>query len=273
MKKLIPVFFVVMILATGCPQPEPEVHQVEIGLFTPYAIFPEFLNGKVKEVIEKNYLGIEKDGKIIKGERLTKEARDSINWTDDFRISFDENGTLLECVKFDENDEIIDKQTLTVENGQMLKGIYTKNDTLRSYSILSYDGAGQLVKVEQYRMPADTMIWSVQFITDELGKVREWQFMDPKENPTSKYIFTVDQDDRRTGYKFYNREGELAFEERFTYNDKGFMEKQVLINKEGEETVLENEFEYDKMNNWVKVTGYWEPYPVVAERTITYFPE
>ncbi|MFH0757586.1 MAG: hypothetical protein V2B15_09885 [Bacteroidota bacterium] len=273
MKKLIPVFFLVMILATGCPQTEPEVPRVEIGLFTPYAIFPESLNGKVKEVVEKSYQGIEKDGKIIKGERLTKEARDTINWSDDFRVTFDENGTLLECVKIDENDEIIDKQTLTVEGGRILKGHYTKNDTLRSYSVLSYDGAGHIAKVEQYTMPADTMLWSVQFITDEQGKVSEWQFMDPKGNPTTKYIFTVDQDNRRTGYKFYNREGELAFEERFTYNDKGFMEKQVMINKAGEETVSAYEFEYDGMNNWVKVTGNSDQYPLVSERTITYYRE
>ena len=273
MKKLIPVFFVVMILATGCPQPEQEVHPVEIGLFTPYAIFPEFLNGKVKEVIEKNYQGIEKDGKMIKGERLTKEARDTIKWSNDFRVNFDENGTLLECVKIDENDEIIDKQTLTVEEGKILKGLYTKNDTLRNYSMLLYDDAGQILKIEQYRMPADTIIWSVQFITDELGNVREWQFLDTGGNPTTKYIFTVDQAGSRTGYKYYNSEGELAFEERFTYNDKGSMVKQVMINKAGEETVSEYEYEYDEMNNWVKVTGYSEHYPVVSERTITYYTE
>jgi len=273
MKKIIPVLFVIMILATGCPQPEPVVPQVEIGLFTPYAIMPENVNGKVKEVVERNYHGIEKDGKITKGDRLTVEDRDTMTWSDDFKLTFDEDGNLLESATIGENDEIMDKLTLTLEEGQIVKGHFVKDDTLRNVTQMSYNEAGQLIKLEQYRMPADTMIWSVQFIADEQGILREWQFMNPKGDPTSKYIFTVSQEGRRTGYKFYNKEGEMAFEERYTYNDMGFLAKQVLINKAGEESVWDYAYEYDDLNNWVIVTGISDQYPIVAERTYTYYLE
>ena len=78
------VLFLVIILVTGCNQPLPEIHQVEIGLYTPYFLFPETLQGKVKSVIEKNYLAVEQDGKYIKDIPLTVGARDSIGWTTDF---------------------------------------------------------------------------------------------------------------------------------------------------------------------------------------------
>jgi hypothetical protein len=272
MKNLIPMLFVVMILATGCPQPEPEIHQVEIGLFTPYNFFPETLNGKVKTVIERNFLGVEQDGKIIKGERLTVAARDTIGWTNDFSLTYDEDGNLIESALIDENDEVIDSNQLTVEEGKIVKSVYTKNDTVRNYALLSYDEAGHLVKVEQFRMPADTLAWSAQLLSDDQGNFLEWRFMDYKGDPTTKYIFTVNQDGRRTGYTFYNKEGEKAFEQQYTYNDMGYMSRQVLIDKEGKEYVSEYEYEYDEMNNWIKTIGKTSYGPtVVEERTITYF--
>ena len=273
MKKLISVLFVVMILATGCPQPEPEVHQVEIGLFTPYVVFPETLNGKVKEVVEKNYLGVEQDGKVIRGDRLTVDARDSIEWTNDFRLTYDEDGNLIESVLLDENDETIEQQKQTVVEGRIVKSELSRNDTLREYSKLSYNDAGQLEKVEVFNLPIDTLRFSVLLSTDEQGNAVEWQFLDSKGDPTTKFIFTVNQEGGRTGYKFYNKEGEKTDEQKFTYNDMGFLAKQVTIDEEGKESVYEYEYEYGELDNWVKVIGYSDRYNMVTERTITYFPE
>jgi hypothetical protein len=273
MKKLIPVLFVVAILATGCPQPEPEVHQVEIGMFTPYVVFTETINGKVKEVVERSYVGLEKDGKVIKGERLSVDARDSIPWTNDFRLTYDEDGNLIESVLLDENDEAFEQQNQTVVDGRIVKSELTRNDTLRGYSKLTYNEAGHLSKVEVFRLPVDTLRLSVLISMDEQGNAVEWQFRNYKGDPTTKYIFTVNQEGRRTGYKFYNKEGEQTFEEEFTYNEKGFLSKQHEINKEGEESVFEYEYEYGELDNWVKVTGYSDKYNMVTERDITYFPE
>ncbi len=273
MKNLIPLLVVVIILATGCPQPEPEIHQVEIGLFTPYFAFPEILNGPVKEVAERNYLAIEEDGKYVKVDRLTVDARDTIDWTNDFRLTFDEKGILLQSELIDENDELIDTWKLTVQDSRIVKGEYFKEDTLRKYMKLFYNDDGKLTRLEQYRMPVDTLIWLNNIISDENGNFLEWQFHDANDEPTNKFIFTVNQEDQRTGYKYYNAEGKVTSEQKYTYNDMGYLKKHVLINEKGEESVSEYEYVYDDMNNWVKVTGNSDEHKIITERTITYYEE
>ncbi|HER08172.1 MAG TPA: hypothetical protein ENO20_04610 [Bacteroides sp.] len=274
MKKIIPLLFVLAILAMGCPQQEPEVQQVEIGLYTPYWLFPDILSGKVKMVVERNYLAVEKDGEYVKGERLTVAARDSINWTNDLSMTFDDNGNLLQCDLIDENDELIDRTKLTLKDGQIIRGDYIRDDTLRSYMKMTYDEAGHLTGIDQFRMPGDTLMRSTLFTSDENGNFLEWQFFNPENEPTGKYIFTVNQEGRRTGYQYYNAEGDITFEQEFTYNEKGCLEKQVMRYGEGEEDVSEYSYEYDEMGNWVKVTGTSDLHgPIITERTITYFGE
>lgn len=66
----------------------------------------------------------------------------------------------------------------------------------------------------------------------------------------------------------------MTFEQEYTYNEKGWLEKQVMRNGEGEESVSEYVYEYDDTGNWVKVTGTSDlNVPIIAERTITYFEE
>lgn len=132
MQRIVPFLLIVAILSTGCPRPEPEVRKVEIGLYTPYFEFPDFLNGKVKEVVERNYLA-----------------------------------------------------------------------------------------VEQFRMPEDTLMWSARFTTDKNGNFQEWEYLNPGNEPAGKYIFTVNREGRRTGFKYYDGEGEMIFEQEYTCNGMG----------------------------------------------------
>ena len=274
MKTIIPLMFIVAILATGCPRPEPEVHQAEIGLYTPYSVFPDLLNGIVKQVVERNYLAIEQDGSFVKGERLTVGARDSIKWTNDLSVTFDEKGNLLQCNLIDENDELIEQTKLTLQDGKIIQGDYIRDDTLRDYMRMFYDENGQLTRIERFRMPEDTLFSIIRFTTDENGDFVEWHFLNADNESTGKFIFTVNQEGKRTGYKYYNTEGEMAGEQEFTYNEKGVLEKQVIRNREGEETVTEYRHEYDEMGNWVKVTGTSDLHvPIITERTITYYEE
>ena len=270
MNKIFPMLFVVMILATGCPQPEPEVHKTEFGLFTPYAFFPEILNGKVKEVVEKNYIGIEEEGKIIKGERLTVAARDSISWTNDFKVVYDEAGNVLKSILLDENDENIQKSKSTIEDGRVIKNESIRDDTLNAYTSITYDEAGQVSKIERFGLPADTLLWSVRLLSDENGNFKEWHWTDWSRSPSGKHIFTVNQEGLRTGFKFYNKDGEVALEQAFTYNEMGFLTKQVITTEE-EESVSEYEYDYDEKNNWIKVIATTNGQTIVTERTYTYF--
>ena len=134
-----------------------------------------------------------------------------------------------------------------------------------------YNEAGQLVNFEQFRLPADTLLWSLKLLSDDQGNFLEWHWMDWKGAENGKNLFTVNQEGRRTGFKYYNKEGELRIEEKYTYNEMGFLEKQEIITDEGEESMTEYEYEYDELNNWIKVVALTGDQLIVGERTITYF--
>lgn len=273
MKKLIPFFVLTAFLAAGCQQPEPEVHSVEIGLFTPYAVFPDILNGKVKEVTEKNYWAVEKDGKYEKGEIITEAARDTMGWTNAFRVMFDENGNLLKCENLDENDIIMNAEILSIKDNIAISVELVQNDTLRNITHLKYNEAGILDKFERYRMPEDTLVWYVMVMTDENGNMIEWEFFNPSDEATGKYVLTFNPEGKGTGYKYFNKEGVVTVEQKYTYNDVGQMSEQTVITKDGYKNITTYEYEYDKMNNWIKAVAKTGNQVIIEERTITYYED
>lgn len=273
MKKLFTLFLVI-ILVTGCTPPAPETHQVEIGLYTSYFMFPETLNGKVKTVTEINYMAVEKDGKYVKDIPLTVKARDTIGWTPDFQLMYDESGNLLYSADIDENDKVLLNWDITIQENKMVKAELTREDTLRWVAKLTYNEVGVLTKVDQFRMPVDTLVNQFIIISDENGNFTEWQFQNSGGEPTGKNMFTVNLEGKRTGYKYFNKDGEQTFEQQFTYNENGNMIKQVIIDKEGEKSVSDYTYnDTDEMGNWTSVLGIGEDQAIITERTITYYEE
>ena len=265
--------FVVIVLVTGCTQPQPEAQQVEFGMYTSYYLFPETLNGKVKEVIEKTYFAVEEDGAYQKDIPLTVEARDTIGWTLDFKLMFDENGNMVESYNIDENDKVLESWKVSVEDNKMIEAAFTKNDTLTTVSRMTYNEAGVLTKVENFRMPADTLAYYADVITDENGNTIEWHSHN-WQVPAGKHMFTVNLEGKRTGYKFFNKEGEQTFEQQYTYNDKGHMIKQVMINREGKEFVSEYDYQaYDEHGNWTSYVAHTDGPALITERIISYYDE
>ena len=273
MKQLF-TFFIVIILITGCNQTPPEIHQVEMGFYTPYFLFAETLNGKVKTIIEKSYMGVEKDGKYVKDIPLTVKARDSINWTTDFMLTYDEHGNLLYSVDIDENDKAINSWEISYQDHKMVKCELSSSDTLRVVAKLSYNEAGVLTMIQHFRMPVDTIAFQAVITSDENGNFTEWQFQNPAGENTGKYMFTVGLEGKRTGYTYFNKDGEQTFEQQYTYNENGDMIKQLLIDKERKKSVSEFEYEgFDEMGNWLLCSGNADEYMIITERTITYHEE
>lgn len=271
MQKIIPLLLL-MFFITSCAESQPEKHQVEVGLFTPAYLAPEILNGQVKEIYERNYFANEEAGTIMKGDRLTLAARDSIGWTLDFHVIYDEKGHLLLSEEIDENDKTIDRSVLSYEEGKMVKADFFQNDTLKNITKPVYDETGILRTMERYRVPEDTLVLRVQLIRDSDGNIVEWDFFNPDNELTGKYVFSLDENGKRTGYRYINKDGDQTFEQQYSYNDAGFMEMQVLINREGERMVAEYEYEYDDMGNWILCKGKTPEHPdIVAERIISYY--
>ncbi|MGC9343097.1 MAG: hypothetical protein ACP5E3_10375 [Bacteroidales bacterium] len=270
MKKIITLFLLTLFV-TSFVQSQSEKHQVVVGLFTPAYLAPETLNGQVKEIYERNYFANEKAGPMVKGDRLTITARDTIGWTRDFHVIYDEAGHLLLSEQVDENDKVINNSKLSYKGDKMEKAHYFQDDTLRSVTISVYDENG-MTKVMERWAPEDTLILKVKLVWDENGHVTGWHFHNSNGEPTGKYVFTLDENGKRTGYKYYNKDGEKTFEQQYTYNDMGFMKKQVLINREGEKSVAEYEYKYDDMGNWILCKGSTPHHAdIIAERIITYY--
>ena len=264
---------VVIILVTGCSQPQPETHQVEFGMYTSYNLFPETLKGQVKEVIEKSYFAVEKDEGYVKEMPLTVAARDTIGWTLDFKLVFDENGNMVESYNIDENDKVLEAWKISIQDNKMVEAELTQKDTLRTVSRLTYNEAGVLTKVENFRMPADTLAFYADIITDENGHSIEWHTHN-WQGPRGKYMFTVNLEGKRTGYKYFNKDGEQTFEQQYTYNDKGHMIKQLIINREGKEFVSEYDYQsYDDHGNWTSYVAHSDGPVLITERTISYYEE
>jgi hypothetical protein len=273
MKKLL-VLALVIVLITGCTTPPPETHQVEISFFTPYWRFPETLNGKVKTMTEKTYMAVEKEGVFEKDIPVTVKARDSIGCTSDFMVTFDEEGNLLQSDNIDENDRKFEQWKITSEAGRWKQCDYFEEDTLKILSRFTYDDQGKLIKIENFRVPEDTMTFRGVMGYDENGYLTELQFQNFQDENTGKYIFAVNADGKRTGYKYFNKEGAQTFEEQFTYDDNGDMIKQLMINKQGE--LLETNYEldrYDAMNNWTSCLWKSDDVMLITERIYTYHEE
>lgn len=273
MKKLFPFFLIAAFLASACQQPEPEVSTVEIGLFTPYAVFPDILNGKVKEVTEKNYWAVEKDGKYEKGEIITEAARDTLGWTNAFRVMYDENGNLIKCENLDENEIIMNAELLSIKDNKAISAKLVRNDTLRNITHLKYNEAGIIEKFERYKMPEDTLVWYVMVMSDENGNMIEWEFFNPADEATGKFVLTYNPEGKSTGYKYFNKEGDVTVEQKYVYNDAGQMSEQTVINKDGKKSLTTFEYEYDKKNNWIKAIAKDDNRVIIGERTITYYDE
>jgi hypothetical protein len=271
MKKTFPILLVILFF-TGCSQPQPETYQVEIGMFTPYYLFPETLNGQVKEVYERSYLAHEENGQLVKGERLTVAARDTVGWTNDFHLLYDEDGNMIQADLIDENDELIDRNKQTIEEGKVVQSTYIKDDTVRYVMKIEFADDGNLIDFKAYRMPEDTLVMTRDYIYNENGHLVERRNVNFANEVMGKYVFTVNDEGKRTGYQFFNKDGEKMIEQQFTYNDMGSMSEQVIILDEGDRYVSEYAYEYDDMGNWIVVKCHTTEQPdIITERAITYY--
>ena len=274
MKNLVTFLLMLAFIAVGCQQPEPEIHTVDVGFFTPYALYPETLNGKIKQLTERNYLAVEKDGNVIKDERLNKESRDSLSWTRDFRLSYNEDGMMTKLEYLDENDKTTSMDEITLKDKNIISGNYTHLDTLRHIFRVSYDEDGRISNYEMFQLPQDSLSWFAKIFYDDNGNHKEWVMFNAQGDQTGKFVFSINPEGRRSGYKFFNKEDSLSFEQQFTYNEQGVLQKQVLINKKREKSISEYEYKYDDHGNWIRGEAKSsDGKRIITERDIVYYQE
>ncbi|MFC2113674.1 hypothetical protein ACFLTA_10435, partial [Bacteroidota bacterium] len=138
-------------------------------LFTNNTWAPEFLKGQVKSYEFRAYWVTEENGEYIQGAAITQKERDSIGWADDCIVYFDENGMAKKTKNLGDDDVVLSYMKTHIENGVYVKAEFFENDTLSSLWKISHDDAGHILKMEQRRMPEDTLVNTYNFIYDEKG--------------------------------------------------------------------------------------------------------
>ncbi len=268
--KTIILVFCIAILCVNCSVDQP-VEKTVVGLYTPYAAFPEKVNKKVKEIREINFWPVEKNGKIEAGLRLTEAARDTVNWTGNFSVQFNESGLAEKVIEFDENEKTLAIWEITNESGFHRSAKRLENDTVVYLQEIRKLNDGTY-RTEVTDAQNDTLLYSAVMELDENNNYKNYQFFSSKGEPRSKWEYSYDASNHITGYTV-TRNDTLRSGMNFTFNDKGFIETQETYNKLNETSALYRyEYEYDNEGNWIKNIAILDGKPfMVAIREYTYY--
>ncbi|MBN1986224.1 MAG: hypothetical protein JW761_07965 [Prolixibacteraceae bacterium] len=273
MKKLIALLFIAALFMqcsdkkTGSNPNETTV----IGLFTPYELMPEIVHKKVKEMKETNFWPLEKDGKIEAGQRLNTTARDTLSWTPDFMVQFDESGLAEKVIHLNENDDPYESWIIKNEASYPVNAIFFVKDSIA--------GKQEITKINDtsYRWKiinpqTDTLRSSGVMELNENRNYKTFQFYNFKGEPTSKYEWMYNSSGQLTGYTV-SRNDTVRMGMNFTFNEKGSWETQEVYSKiTGISETNRYEYEYDDAGNWTKAVSFVNEKPfIVALREYTYY--
>ncbi|MCF8381900.1 MAG: hypothetical protein K9H49_20195 [Bacteroidales bacterium] len=273
MKRTFFVFILFALFFSGCKQAEPEKITVELGALTPYALSPETLYGKVQKVTEKSYYADYVDGKFVKKERIGLAARDTFNWTNDFVAEFDESGQIIRVDYLDEKDNVYENNLIHFQGEDTMFVMGYKNDSLNSKVLVHIDELGRYNKSEILDKETDTIKTYILTEFNEKDQILAWQFYDLEDNKVQKHVFSYNEQGRRNNYQYFNSKGERTVEMKFHYNESGFVDIHTLIDKNGEESVWEINYEYDDMGNYLEAEYTDGKIYIITERSYEYFPE
>jgi len=272
MKKLVLLFLAIVFSVAGCKNKK-QIDFTELGVFTPYQLNTERLNGNVEKVIETNYWAVPDGESFKKGDKMTKKELDSLNYTGDFEAKFDEAGDLVSCSILDENKKINSKWELTKENNILVRANYTKNDTLRNYKKLKCDKNGDIIEYAGFKAGVDTLLdrWVVERNTS--GDTVLYKVFNYKGELTIKALFLYNGMGQFIGYQGYGQDGSYNGGNENKYDNMGNLSKLIFYNKDKEAT-SENSFinEYDSKGNWIKqICKDKKGFVIIGEREYKYF--
>jgi len=270
MKKNVFFIFVLTALIWSCSTPETQKEKTILGLYTPYGFFQETLNGRVKEVKEQNYWAIEKDGEIIAGKPVTIADRDSVNWTKDFIVNFNQSGLVEKSLTLDENEEVLGSWEVSNKD-DLTSAAWIEKDTIRNY-FNTISKSESMSRMEYKNAIEDTLLNSLELEFDENGNYATLKFFNFKNEPTVTYVYSYSPEGFLNGYT-WSRNDTIRGGMNFTTNQQGFTETQEVFNKmTGKSSLHKYEYEYDEMGNWIKYVAFSDNKPqIVAKRIYNYY--
>lgn len=253
MKKIAFVCMLVIFIITGCAQNK-IVEKTILGMGTDYYLMPETMKGKVKEVKERNYWAIEKDGKMTKGNLMTWGELDSIGSTHNFIAYYDSSGLLTRYDRLDDQDAIVNSTFTTIENGKWTRLEYKLNDTVNNYMIPQYDNLGYFTGVISYRPLKDTLLNKQVLQLDGNGNYTKLEFFNYKGQRMYFQDFSLNPEGKVIEVKSYNMQDSLIGVLINTYNDNGQLIKQKSYSErpKSESTWDYQDITSDDRGNWLE---------------------
>jgi hypothetical protein len=273
MKKITFLILTISLIIGGCARNKP-VETTIFGMWTDYYLIPTTLNGKVKELKELNYWANEKDGKISKGELMTKKDLDSIGSTNNLLAHFDEKGTLTRYDILD-RENIIQSQIAKIENGKCIRWDNKLKDSTTYYIIPEYDNMGYLIGAKGYSPLVDTLVSSLVATHNSNGNFTRFEYFNSKNQRTGYHVCSIDKAGNDIEAKYYNKADSLVNTQTNQYKDNGSIIKQQVFSEKTNKTVI---WDYKdlKLDNNGNVTEYYAnvdngKYKIFVERSYIYY--
>jgi len=246
-----------------------------LGMGTDYFLYPETMNGKVKEVKEVNYWAIEKDGQVTKGNPLTWKDLDSIGSTKNFVAYFDNSGILTRYDLLNDDNTSRYSDIGTIVNGKYVKWESKQRDSIYMYAIPQYDNSGFLIGGSIYRPIKDTLVTKQVLTHDGEGNYTKIEYFNPKNQRTNYYVFTLDVEGKVLESKYYNKSDSLVFTFINGYNDKGSpikLDANFVKSKRTSKWEM-NDIAVDDHGNCLMRFSKIDDgkYKIIAERTYIYY--
>jgi|WetSurMetagenome_2_1015567.scaffolds.fasta_scaffold215515_2 hypothetical protein len=273
MKAKILLSLIILAIIGSCTQKKPAETTV-LGMMTDYALIPNRLNGKVKEIKELNYWAIEKDGKITKGELMSKIDLDSVGSTKNLKAYFNEQGVLTRYEVLDKED-IFQSSVFTIENNKWARVENKYGDSTVYYLIPQYDNSGYLTGATGYRPIVDTIVNKYVLTNDVKGSFTKIESFNSKGQRTSHQDCSVDEKGNVIEVKFYNRADSLTQTMKNIYNEDGSIIRQETLIEKPKSTIIWDykDLKFDSHSNWIETYANIDngKYKIFAERTYLYY--
>ncbi len=235
------------------------------------------VQGQVKQIIELQYLTVEKFGKVEKGDLYRQEGWDLI-------MNFDEQGYFSKVTHIDkQGNEVGYTDYLYNEQKQLIEVLnYDANGGFSDKARRIYDKKGRIYEVLLINS-GDGLIGSVQLdysdtthtVTEthynSRGKLqrKEIRQLDKNEFPVETKIYdsenklinhrkeAFDKNGERNTLTVFSPEGETLMNVSFKYDKKGNLILQEGTDEEGKPFLPQRyEYEFDQQGNWTKKVEY-----------------
>lgn len=217
MRNILLLATAIALIIISCKEPPPE-NKTILADFTPMYRSPMVLNGKVKSFKTQTYWAKEVDGKIEKGDIITRTERDSLGYMSDFNIYLNEGG-VPNKVEFIMKDGMKNHSELEIENNMIIGSKWFVNGTQRNYTKNEYDDSGNFIKQYGYRFGADTLLGVMTTNYFENGNPDIRTNFNYKNEITGTRKFIWKKKDYISEFQSFNREGDLIYSMKVEYDE------------------------------------------------------